>query len=88
MLPDAMPQVLSQAVLYVQDAWYALWQCLSHASGSSVVHVNGTAYEVVRLLGEGGFSMVYLVRDARTHELYALKKVCACTDADPMPAWP
>ncbi|CCU97755.1 unnamed protein product [Malassezia sympodialis ATCC 42132] len=75
MLPDAMQQVLGQATLYVQDAWYALWQCLSHASGSSVVHVNGTAYEIVRLLGEGGFSMVYLVRDARTHELYALKKI-------------
>ncbi|WFD26744.1 non-specific serine/threonine protein kinase [Malassezia nana] len=71
--PEAM-QVLGQAALYVQDAWYALLQCLSHASIKSMVYVNGTPYEIVRLLGEGGFSMVYLVRDARTHEMRALKK--------------
>jgi serine/threonine kinase 16 len=35
--------------------------------------VEGKQYETVRLLGEGGFAFVYLVRD-HTGRLYALKK--------------
>jgi serine/threonine kinase 16 len=37
--------------------------------------INGRSYKVDRLLGEGGFSFVYLVRDESSDRLYALKKI-------------
>lgn len=56
------------------DALYALLSSLPCGGAETAVEVNGTRYEIVRVLGEGGFSMVYLARDP-TGQLYALKKV-------------
>lgn len=70
-----LPQVVSRAAMYAQDGLWALLACLPCGHGSSHVHINGVDYEICKLLGEGGFSMVYLARDTQTGAMYALKKV-------------
>uniref|UniRef100_A0A1B6CHR9 non-specific serine/threonine protein kinase n=1 Tax=Clastoptera arizonana TaxID=38151 RepID=A0A1B6CHR9_9HEMI len=40
-----------------------------------VVTINNQKYYVCETLGEGGFSMVYLVENTRTRKRYALKKI-------------
>lgn len=42
---------------------------------SPYLSVNGTKYKIVKLLGEGGFSYVYLVSQKSTNALYALKRI-------------
>ncbi|KAI8889444.1 kinase-like protein [Backusella circina FSU 941] len=44
---------------------------------SSNISVNGRAYRIIKLLGEGGFSFVYLAQDG-SGNLYAMKKI-RCT---------
>ncbi|RCH92528.1 hypothetical protein CU098_002859, partial [Rhizopus stolonifer] len=44
---------------------------------SSNLSINGRAYRIVKLLGEGGFSFVYLAQDG-SGNLYAMKKI-RCT---------
>ncbi|KAL3139259.1 hypothetical protein ABBQ32_006025 [Trebouxia sp. C0010 RCD-2024] len=58
-------------------------QCLPGVVGQEVV-INSRRFRVVKLLGEGGYSFVYLVRELPTDEhpavpesFYALKKVLA-----------
>nr|ODN77320.1 NAK protein kinase [Cryptococcus depauperatus CBS 7841] len=41
----------------------------------ATLKINGRQYKVEKLLGEGGFSFVYLVRDLSSDRLYALKKI-------------
>lgn len=67
--------LVSRAYEYAQDGILALMSCLDCADGYGTVNVNGVSYEVMQLLGEGGFSMVYLVRDRTSGRMYALKKV-------------
>ncbi|ORX93302.1 kinase-like protein [Basidiobolus meristosporus CBS 931.73] len=40
-----------------------------------VLNINGRSFKIIKLLGEGGFSMVYLVRDSTTGRQFALKKI-------------
>eukprot|EP00128_Syssomonas_multiformis_P018134 Colp12_sorted_trinity150504_noHs@3221 len=51
----------------------------SCCASNRIVVLNGRQLYVKQTLGEGGFSFVYLVEDARTGELFALKKM-ACQD--------
>ena len=67
--------LVSRAYEYAQDGILALMSCLDCADGYGTVNVNGVSYEVMQLLGEGGFSMVYLVRYRTSGRMYALKKV-------------
>eukprot|EP00771_Trimastix_marina_P003144 gnl/Trimastix_PCT/4349.p1 GENE.gnl/Trimastix_PCT/4349~~gnl/Trimastix_PCT/4349.p1 ORF type:complete len:304 (+),score=25.53 gnl/Trimastix_PCT/4349:53-964(+) len=39
--------------------------------------VNGKQYRIVRKLGEGGFATIFLVQDAQTREIYAMKRIYA-----------
>ncbi|GJJ69107.1 serine/threonine kinase 16 [Entomortierella parvispora] len=39
------------------------------------LYINRRSFKVVKLLGEGGFSFVYLVQDVASGRLYALKKI-------------
>ncbi|KAK3383819.1 kinase-like domain-containing protein [Lasiosphaeria ovina] len=49
--------------------------CLSCFPGSPTLKINSRSFKILRLLGEGGFSYVYLVQDTSTLELFALKKI-------------
>ncbi|KAI8139518.1 other/NAK protein kinase [Fennellomyces sp. T-0311] len=56
------------------DAIYvAVGCCIPDAN----ISINGRAYRIVKLLGEGGFSFVYLVEDGSGNQ-YAMKKI-RCT---------
>ncbi|RKF57137.1 Serine/threonine-protein kinase ENV7 [Erysiphe neolycopersici] len=57
---------------YVMDLFGS---CLSCFPGTSPLKINRYSLKVSRLLGEGGFSYVYLVQDINTEALYALKKI-------------
>ncbi|KAL7798060.1 Pkinase domain-containing protein [Trichoderma ceciliae] len=57
------------------DLFYSFGNCLNCFPGSPTLKINGRSFKIQRLLGEGGFSYVYLVEDTSSHELFALKKI-------------
>ncbi|KAL1851366.1 hypothetical protein VTK73DRAFT_9431 [Phialemonium thermophilum] len=57
------------------DMLYSFGSCFNCLPGSPTVKVNNRNLKILRLLGEGGFSYVYLVQDTATSELFALKKI-------------
>ncbi|KAM3507079.1 hypothetical protein MY11210_007292 [Beauveria gryllotalpidicola] len=59
----------------LQDIIYSLGNCLSCFPGSPTLKVNSRSFKILQLLGEGGFSYVYLVQDLSTKEHFALKKI-------------
>lgn len=56
--------------------WYILGSCFPCFPSISAPHIKikGSSYKIVRLLGEGGFSYVYLVQKSNG-SLFALKKI-------------
>ncbi|KAI1203791.1 serine/threonine protein kinase/TGF-beta stimulated factor [Nemania serpens] len=58
-----------------QDLIYSFGNCLNCFPGSPTLKINNRSFKILRLLGEGGFSYVYLVQDTATAELFALKKI-------------
>ncbi|VVT58532.1 uncharacterized protein SAPINGB_P006256 [Magnusiomyces paraingens] len=61
------------ALTYFADFWYSLESCLT-CFQSPTLKINRRNFKIVKLLGEGGFSYVYLVQ-ASSGELYAMKKI-------------
>ncbi|KAI8632058.1 serine/threonine protein kinase/TGF-beta stimulated factor [Xylariaceae sp. FL1651] len=59
----------------LQDLIYSFGSCLNCFPGSPTLKINSRSFKILRLLGEGGFSYVYLVQDTATAELFALKKI-------------
>lgn len=59
----------------IQDVIYSFGNCLNCFPGSPTLKINSRSFKILRLLGEGGFSYVYLVQDTSTAELFALKKI-------------
>ncbi|KAI0594449.1 serine/threonine protein kinase [Biscogniauxia sp. FL1348] len=59
----------------VLDLVYSFGNCLNCFPGSPTLKINSRSFKILRLLGEGGFSYVYLVQDTATAELFALKKI-------------
>ncbi|KAH8910958.1 kinase-like protein [Coniochaeta sp. PMI_546] len=57
------------------DIFYSFGNCLNCFPGSPTLKINSRSFKILRLLGEGGFSYVYLVQDTSTSELLALKKI-------------
>ncbi|RFU31998.1 hypothetical protein B7463_g4305, partial [Scytalidium lignicola] len=60
---------------YIQDLLYTITNCISCFPGSPQLKINSRSFKILRLLGEGGFSYVYLVQDTSSEALYALKKI-------------
>ncbi|EXJ90255.1 NAK protein kinase [Capronia coronata CBS 617.96] len=63
---------MAQTVL---DIFYSLCNCLYCFPGTPQLKINNRSFRMLRLLGEGGFSYVYLVQDTTDSALYALKKI-------------
>ncbi|KAG9038734.1 hypothetical protein FS837_001194 [Tulasnella sp. UAMH 9824] len=57
----------------VQDAVFALTSCICQPSAT--IKVNGRSFKILRILGEGGFSFVYLAQDEHSGREFALKKI-------------
>ncbi|CRG92123.1 serine/threonine kinase 16 [Talaromyces islandicus] len=60
---------------YLFDLLYTLTDCMCCFPSSPQLKINNRSFKLLRLLGEGGFSYVYLVQDKNTSELFALKKI-------------
>ncbi|KAI8386942.1 kinase-like domain-containing protein [Blakeslea trispora] len=56
----------------VRNTVYSLTSC---CFPNPTIKINKRSYKVINLLGEGGYSFVYLVQDEHDHQLYALKKI-------------
>lgn len=66
-----------------QDAVFALASCLPCMPETSTLKLNGRNFQIIKLLGEGGFSFVYLVKDQDSGRLFALKKIrCSSYGSD------
>ncbi|KAI4093975.1 MAG: hypothetical protein LQ344_002573 [Seirophora lacunosa] len=57
------------------DLLSTLTSCLCCSASSPQLKINNRSFKLLRLLGEGGFSYVYLVQEKSTSQLYALKKI-------------
>ncbi|KAF6842467.1 serine threonine protein [Colletotrichum musicola] len=57
------------------DVFYSFGNCLNCFPGSPTLKINSRSFKILRLLGEGGFSYVYLVQDTSSGEEFALKKI-------------
>ncbi|KAL4883693.1 MFS general substrate transporter [Aspergillus karnatakaensis] len=60
---------------YFFDLLYNFTDCMCCFPSSPQLKINNRSFKLLRLLGEGGFSYVYLVQDKSTSELFALKKI-------------
>ncbi|KAJ6103303.1 hypothetical protein N7486_005730 [Penicillium sp. IBT 16267x] len=60
---------------YFFDLLYNFTDCMCCFPSSPQLKINNRSFKLLRLLGEGGFSYVYLVQDKATSELFALKKI-------------
>ncbi|KAJ5085693.1 hypothetical protein N7532_010464 [Penicillium argentinense] len=60
---------------YFFDLLYNFTDCMCCFPSSPQLKINNRSFKLLRLLGEGGFSYVYLVQDKNTSELFALKKI-------------
>ncbi|KAG2198846.1 hypothetical protein INT46_007348 [Mucor plumbeus] len=63
---------MSSYLVTVRDTIYALTSC---CFPNPTIYINKKNYKVINLLGEGGYSYVYLVKEESNHRLFALKKI-------------
>ncbi|GAA6063852.1 hypothetical protein JCM10212_000332 [Sporobolomyces blumeae] len=56
-----------------KDVFYALTG--SCCKTDATLKLNGRSFKILKLLGEGGFSYVYLAQDQESKRLFALKKI-------------
>lgn len=74
-MQQSQPSALTTLSSYILDALWTLTQALSCFPSTPSLRLNNTPYKILRLLGEGGFSYVYLVQSPGSPTLYALKKI-------------
>ncbi|KAF8573020.1 other/NAK protein kinase [Ramaria rubella] len=63
-----------------KDALWAVSSCVCQQSAK--VKINGRTFKIVKVLGEGGFSFVYLAQDETSGRQFALKKIRCPTGSD------
>ncbi|KAL1922421.1 uncharacterized protein VTP21DRAFT_9960 [Calcarisporiella thermophila] len=57
------------------STWKDIFSIAACCFPSPTLNINRRTFRILKLLGEGGFSYVYLVQDASTGRQYALKKI-------------
>ncbi|KAH8100052.1 Pkinase-domain-containing protein [Cristinia sonorae] len=72
-LTPQLNHTLESLKFQLKDAFWALSSCICQESAK--VKINGRTFKVVKVLGEGGFSFVYLVQDEHSGRQFALKKI-------------
>ncbi|KAF8121736.1 other/NAK protein kinase [Boletus edulis] len=63
-----------------KDALWALSSCLCQQSAK--IKINGRTFDIIKVLGEGGFSFVYLAQDETSGRQFALKKIRCPTGSE------
>ncbi|KAK2462970.1 hypothetical protein APHAL10511_005022 [Amanita phalloides] len=80
-LPPQLIRSLESWKDQAKDALWALSSCICKQSAK--VKINGRTFQIVKVLGEGGFSFVYLAQDETSGRQFALKKIrCPAGSAD------
>lgn len=69
------PSLVTQLSHYILDGLWQLQSCFNCFPSNPSLKINGRSFKILRLLGEGGFSYVYLVQSPGDPTLYALKKI-------------
>ena len=69
------PSLVTQLSHYILDGIWQLQSCFNCFPSNPSLKINGRSFKILRLLGEGGFSYVYLVQSPGDPTLYALKKI-------------
>ncbi|KAL0954302.1 hypothetical protein HGRIS_003303 [Hohenbuehelia grisea] len=78
--PSQLFRVLDTFKDQVKDAVWALSSCICQQSAK--VKINGRTFNIIKVLGEGGFSFVYLAQDEHSGRQFALKKIRCPTGSD------
>ncbi|KAF9075095.1 kinase-like domain-containing protein [Rhodocollybia butyracea] len=68
-----------------KDALWALsagWSSCGLCKQTASVKINGRIFKIIKVLGEGGFSFVYLAQDEASGRQFALKKIRCPTGTD------
>ncbi|KAF7791206.1 hypothetical protein EIP86_002219 [Pleurotus ostreatoroseus] len=60
-LPPQLSHALENLKFQAKDAFWALSSCICQQSAK--IKINGRTFKIVKILGEGGFSFVYLAQD-------------------------
>ncbi|EIW84239.1 other/NAK protein kinase [Coniophora puteana RWD-64-598 SS2] len=79
-LPPALLNALDTLKDQAKDALWALSSCMCQQSAK--VKINGRSFNIIKVLGEGGFSFVYLAQDESSGRQFALKKIRCPTGSD------
>ncbi|KAA1467606.1 Pkinase-domain-containing protein [Dentipellis sp. KUC8613] len=79
-LPQSVLHTLDNIRFYTKDAFSTLTGCLCQQQAK--LKINGRTFNIIRLLGEGGFSFVYLAQDEGSGRQFALKKIRCPTGSD------
>lgn len=74
-MQQSQPTALTHLSSYILDALWSLSNCFSCFPSTPTLRINNRPFKILRLLGEGGFSYVYLVQTPGDATLYALKKI-------------
>ena len=74
-MQQSQPSTLTHLSSYILDALWSLTNCFSCFPSTPTLRINNRPFKILRLLGEGGFSYVYLVQTPGDPTLYALKKI-------------
>ncbi|PPQ95751.1 hypothetical protein CVT26_015877 [Gymnopilus dilepis] len=72
-LPPQLLRSLENFRDQAKDAIWALTSCLCQQTPK--VKINGRTFQIIKVLGEGGFSFVYLAQDENSGRQFALKKI-------------
>ncbi|PBK75688.1 protein kinase [Armillaria solidipes] len=72
-IPPQFMRALNNFKDQAKDAIWALSSCLCQQSAK--VKINGRTFNIIKVLGEGGFSFVYLAQDEHSGRQFALKKI-------------
>ncbi|KAF9560723.1 other/NAK protein kinase [Agrocybe pediades] len=78
-LPPQLFRALENFRDQAKDAIWALSSCLCQQTPK--VKINGRTFQIIKVLGEGGFSFVYLAQDEHSGRQFALKKIRCPTGA-------
>ncbi|KAI0043832.1 protein kinase [Auriscalpium vulgare] len=78
--PTGILAVIDNLKYQLNDVYAALSGCLCQQQQK--LKINGRTFHIIKLLGEGGFSFVYLAQDETSGKEFALKKIRCPTGSD------
>ncbi|TFK33205.1 Pkinase-domain-containing protein [Crucibulum laeve] len=79
-LPPQLFRALENIRDQAKDALWALSSCMCQQTPK--IKINGRTFQIVKVLGEGGFSFVYLAQDEHSGRQFALKKIRCPTGSE------